>query len=214
MKLSYLLLSAFVIVITSCSSDADTFSGNWQSVDDPSKQIILTQSGKKYTLETRNIESSFSGMTGSYDEDQLALVFDNGKGDNLTLVYNDSLKQILGLGSAFEKSTNAVAENKESVEAEDMPAEDKPTETTPAEDNNVASNETNCAKGEILLITGNNVRVRNEPDLTKQNILFQVHKNYEVVRLGDKTVDGQKWYKVCYDGNIGWVSGQYAAKKK
>ena len=62
-------------------------------------------------------------------------------------------------------------------------------------------------------ITGDNVRLRTEPDVTKQNILMQLNKGYEVIHLGDKMVDNQKWYKVCYDGNIGWVSGQYGSMK-
>ena len=70
-----------------------------------------------------------------------------------------------------------------------------------------------CRKGKALVISGDNVRLRTEPDVTKQNILMQLNKGYEVVQLGDKDVAGQKWYNVCYDGSIGWVSGQYAIAK-
>lgn len=208
MKLSYLLFSAFIVVLSACSSDADNFSGVWQSVNDHSKQLIFTRSGKTYSFETRNISTSLQGVPGTYNAKEHALEFDNGKGDTIQLVYNASVKRIVGLDDEFEKASTAVAEeeaNKDTTEAT--------TEETKSADAETSEASTSCDKGDILVISGNNVRVRNEPDVTKQNILFQVHKGYEVTHIDDKNVDGQKWYKVCYDGNIGWVSGQYAAKK-
>lgn len=208
MKLSYFLISALVFILSACSSDADNFSGVWQSVNDPSKQIIFTRSGKTYSFETRNITTSLQGLPGTYNAKEHALEFDNGKGDTIQLVYNASVKHFVGLDDEFEKATNGTADKAEDKDTTEIAAEEtKPEEaesTTPS---------ANCDKGDVLVISGNNVRVRNEPDVTKQNILFQVHKGYEVIHLADKNVGGQKWYKVCYDGNIGWVSGQYAAKK-
>ena len=208
MKLSYLLLSALVFILTACSSDADNFSGVWQSVNDPSKQIIFTHSGKTYSFETRNIKTALQGVPGTYNAKEHALEFDNGKGDTIQLVYNASVKHIVGLDDEFEKATTAVAEKEENSDTTEAA-----TEETKSADAEPSTPTNNCDKGNVLVISGNNVRVRNEPDVTKQNILFQVHKGYEVIHLDDKNVDGQKWYKVCYDGNIGWVSGQYAAKK-
>ncbi len=208
MKLSYLLLSALVVTLTACSSDADNFSGEWQSVNDPSRQIIFTSSGKTYSFETRNIKTDLQGIPGTYNAKAHALEFDNGKGDTIQLVYNASVKHIVGLDDEFEKASGAVAEK-----AEDKDSTETATEEIKSAEAEPSATSTNCAKGDVLVISGNNVRVRNEPDVTKQNILFQVHKGYEVIHLDDKKVDGQKWYKVCYDGNIGWVSGQYAAKK-
>ncbi len=208
MKLSYLLLSALVVTLTACSSDADNFSGEWQSVNDPSRQIIFTSSGKTYSFETRNIKTDLQGIPGTYNAKAHALEFDNGKGDTIQLVYNASVKHIVGLDDEFEKASGAVAEK-----AEDKDSTETATEEIKSAEAEPSTTSTNCAKGDVLVISGNNVRVRNEPDVTKQNILFQVHKGYEVIHLDDKKVDGQKWYKVCYDGNIGWVSGQYAAKK-
>ncbi len=208
MKLSYLLLSTLVLILAACSNDADNFSGVWQSVNDPSKQIIFTNSGKTYSFETRNITTSLQGIPGTYNAKEHALEFDNGKGDTIQLIYNASVKHIVGLDEEFEKASNATAAKEENKDTTEIAAE----ETKP-EDAGSSATSTNCDKGDVLVISGNNVRVRNEPDVTKQNILFQVHKGYEVIHLDDKNVDGQKWYKVCYDGNIGWVSGQYAAKK-
>ncbi len=208
MKLSYLLLSALVVTLTACSSDADNFSGEWQSINDPSRQIIFTSSGKTYSFETRNIKTDLQGIPGTYNAKAHALEFDNGKGDTIQLVYNASVKHIVGLDDEFEKASGAVAEK-----AEDKDSTETATEEIKSAEAEPSTTSTNCAKGDVLVISGNNVRVRNEPDVTKQNILFQVHKGYEVIHLDDKKVDGQKWYKVCYDGNIGWVSGQYAAKK-
>ncbi|MDZ4747425.1 MAG: SH3 domain-containing protein [Saprospiraceae bacterium] len=209
MKLSYPLFTAFVLMIASCSNDAEKFEGVWQSVNDSSKQIIFTRSGKTYSFETRNIASAIQGIPGTYNAKEHALEFDNGKGDTTQLVYNASVKHIVGLGDEFEKTSNAAVEKEEAKDSAE-----KVTEETKPEDAEISAVSTNCDKGDVLVIGGNNVRVRNEPDVTKQNILFQVHKGYEVIHLDDKNVDGQKWYKVCYDGNIGWVSGQYAAKKK
>jgi len=209
MKSSYLILAALCFVIVSCSNDAEKFAGLWQSVKDPSKQITITHSGKTFSVDTRNIEPEVQGLTGAYNADKDGLEFAHESGDTILLTYDATANHIIGLGGEFEKATTTAV-------AEDLPAEEtaeKTEEATPAENENVADNATNCGKGDMLVITGNNVRVRNEPDLTKQNILLQVHKNYEVVQLDSKTVDGQKWYKICYDGNIGWVSGQYAAKK-
>ncbi|HSF89363.1 MAG TPA: SH3 domain-containing protein [Saprospiraceae bacterium] len=208
MKLSNLLFSTLVILLAACSSDADHFSGVWQSVNDPSRQIIFTSSGKTYSFETRNIKTSLQGIPGTYNAKEHALEFDNGKGDTIQLVYNASVKHIVGLDDEFEKATTAAAEKED-----DKGTGEAATEETKPEETASSETTTNCDKGDILVISGNNVRVRNEPDVTKQNILFQVHKGYEVIHLDDKNVDGQKWYKVCYDGNIGWVSGQYAAKK-
>ena len=93
MKLSYLLLSALVVTLTACSSDADNFSGAWQSVNDPSRQIIFTSSGKTYSFETRNIKTDLQGIPGTYNAKAHALEFDNGKGDTIQLVYNASVKR-------------------------------------------------------------------------------------------------------------------------
>jgi Bacterial SH3 domain len=208
MKLSPLLLSAIVFVLASCSNDTGKFEGVWQSINDPSKQIIFTNIGSSITFETRNMTSPAQGLPGKLNEDGNALVFDQGNGSKSSLVYIDSTQHIIGFGDEFERATSIAQDKSEASEASEDPADSAPAETTDA-----STTKSSCDQGDILVISGNNVRVRNEPDVTKQNILFQVHKNYEVVRLDDKTVDGQKWYKVCYDGNIGWVSGQYAAKK-
>jgi hypothetical protein len=210
MKLFTLLFSLLVITMTSCSDDSDQFTGTWQAVDDPSKQLVVTRSGKSFTIETSNLTSSLDGTTGVYNPETNALEFSDGNGNTTTLAYNDSTRHIMGLDVEFVKAGDIAAVTKS---VPDQPAETATSNSTPSEDTGVATTPSNCDKGEILVITGNNVRVRNEPDITKQNILMQVHKNYEVVRLGDKMVDGQKWYRICYDGNLGWVSGQYAKKK-
>jgi uncharacterized protein YgiM (DUF1202 family) len=209
MKSTYLFLAALCFVFVSCSNDAEKFAGIWQSVKDPSKQITITHSGKTFSVDTRNIEPAVQGLTGAYNADKDGLEFAHESGDTILLTYDATANHIIGLGSEFEKATTTVAS--ETPDAEETA--EKKEEATPAENENVSDNAANCDKGDMLVITGNNVRVRNEPDLTKQNILLQVHKNYEVVQLDSKTVDGQKWYKICYDGNIGWVSGQYATKK-
>lgn len=220
MKLSSLLLAVFVLLFTACSTDADKFEGVWQSVNDPSKQIIFSKSGKTFTFETRNLKTSLEGTPGTYNDVDHALEFVDESGETIQLVYNVSADHILGLGEEFVKSGQAAAEREadedtgdEQEPDEDTGNADEDADSAPAQTSDVSSNSSNCDKGEMLIITGNNVRVRNEPDITKQNILMQVHKNFEVVRLDDRTVDGQKWYKICYDGNIGWVSGQYASKK-
>ncbi|MGB4849456.1 MAG: SPOR domain-containing protein [Saprospiraceae bacterium] len=66
---------------------------------------------------------------------------------------------------------------------------------------------------EAILISGDNVRVRTEPtSASDDNILLRVNKG-NIAKLIDKTVNsfGEKWYKICYDGKIGWVSGQFAS---
>jgi hypothetical protein len=211
MKFSTLLFAALVLVLVSCSSNDAKFEGVWQSVNDPSKQIIFTSLGQSITFETRNMTSPLQGLPGKLNEEENSLLFDQGNGTQSSLVYVDSTQHIVGLGDEFEKATSVAQDLQEAKEASEdtsAPATEETTTTT-----SPTTTKGNCDKGDILVITGNNVRVRNEPDVTKQNILFQVHKGYEVTRLGDKNVDGQKWYNVCYDGNIGWVSGQYASKK-
>ena len=203
MKIQALSLVSVLFLITACSSgDADKFNGVWQNVDDHGQQVIFIRSGDNYTVETRNITPAYQASMGVYNEKEHAVEFDNGNGDTTTFVYNVSVKHILGLGQEFEESSN-----KASAEPETTEPEEKTTasdfETTSADNTQEEENKTSCDKGDALVITGNNVRLRNEPDVTKQNILMQVHKNFEVVRIADKTVDGQKCYKVCYDGNIG-----------
>jgi hypothetical protein len=208
MKFNYLYFAAVLFIVTSCSGDKGKFEGVWQSVNDPSRQIIFTEIGKSITFETRNMNSPLQGLPGKLNADENALIFDQGNGSQSSLVYVDSTQHIVGLGDEFERATSVAQDKMEAKEASEEPAE-----SAPAENTQVTPTKGSCDNGDILVISGNNVRVRNEPDVTKQNILFQVHKGYEVVYLDDKKVDGQKWYKVCYDGNIGWVSGQYAAKK-
>jgi hypothetical protein len=204
------ILSFFILFLAACSSDADKFTGTWQSVKDPSKKITISQSGDSYTFEAVNLRTSLAGKPGTYNSKNNALDFTNDDGTLSQLVYNESVNHLIGLGDEFEKSVEAsAATTTESDASESANAtEDNETETESS-----AKTETGCGEGDILKITGNNVRVRQEPDVTKQNILFQVHLNFEVVKLDDKTVDGQKWYKVCYEGQQGWVSGQYATAK-
>ena len=213
MKRSTLFFATLALFLAACSGNDAKFEGVWQSVNDPSKQIIFTAIGKSITFETRNMTSPIQGLPGKFNEEANALEFDQGNGTKSSLVYVDSTKHILGLGDEFERATSIAQDKTEASEAAAEETQPAPAENTEATPSTVAPTKGSCDKGDILVISGNNVRVRNEPDISKQNILFQVHKGYEVVRLGDKKVDGQKWYKVCYEGNIGWVSGQYAAKK-
>ena len=202
------ILSLFFLFLMACSSDADKFTGTWQSVKDPSRKIIITQTGDNYTFEAMNIRTSLAGKPGTYNAKNNALDFTNDDNTIAQLVYNESVNHIIGLDDEFEKSATETSEAPAGNEAEasaDTPANNE-EEQAPAADEKASG----CAEGDMLKITGNNVRVRQEPDVTNQNILFQVHMNFEVVKLDDKTVDGQKWYKVCYEGQEGWVSGQYA----
>ncbi len=211
---SYILLPTILLALISCSDKSAKFAGTWQQTDDVSKQITILQTGKTFTFET-NLESPFEGVPGTYNSDKKTLDFDNGSGTTVSFLFNDISQHILALGQEFEKTSDATADLSDDTEAEPMAETmtDETTEPTPSASADETEKSTSCGKGNLLVIGGNNVRVRNEPDITKQNILFQVHKGFEVVHQGDKTVDGQKWYKVCYEGNIGWVSGQYAAKK-
>ncbi len=122
--------------------------------------------------------SPLQGLPGKLNEEENSLLFDQGNGTQSSLVYVDSTQHIVGLGDEFEKATSVAQDQQEAKEAsEDTSApatEETTTTTTPA------TTKGNCEKGDMLMITGNNVRVRNEPDVTKQNILFQVHKGYEV----------------------------------
>lgn len=215
MKSSPILLIAILFFLTSCGSgNAGQFEGTWQSLDDPSQQIVFNRSGKTITFATKNLESSVEGLPGTYNKKSHAVEFVDGNGDTTALVYNETTQHISGLGVEFTKAGAAAVENAEETnDAEETVSDEETSNTASAVDPKDTSSTASCAKGDILVITGNNVRLRNEPDVTKQNILMQVHKNFQVVRMADKTVDGQKWYKVCYDGNIGWVSGQYASAK-
>ncbi len=210
---SYIILPAIFLTLIACSDKSAKFAGTWQQTDDAANQITITQTGKTFTFET-NLDSPFEGVPGTYNSDKKSLDFDNGSGTTVSFLFNDISQHILALGHEFEKgvaaSTEGPAEDEQGPEeaVAEQTSDDAPSE--PVQD---AEKTTTCGKGNAYSITGNNVRVRAEPDITKQNILFQVHKGYEVVQLDDKTVDGQKWYKVCYDGNMGWVSGQYATKK-
>jgi hypothetical protein len=206
MKSYLVFFFTLLFLISACSSgDSGKFAGTWQQTDDPSKQIIIHQFGKSFTFETRNIESSVQGTPGTYIDDEDALEFISN-GDTITFVYDASTMHINALNKEFEKASDASSENKETAGSDSETAEASEN----SEDKDTPSN---CEKGDILVISGNNVRLRAEPDVTKQNILMQFHKGYEVVRMDDTTVEGQKWYKVCYEGNIGWVSGQYASMK-
>ena len=223
MKLSYLFLPSILFLIASCSSDdSEKFAGEWQSISDPSKQINIIQTGNDYVFQSPNIESPFEGLTGNYNNDKNAIEFDNGTGTITMFVYNDANQHILALGDEFEKASDAEAVTDEDIEITGDATHEEETNdigSEPVEESNTSDSDagskptSKCGKGEAMIISGNNVRLRTEPDITKQNILLQMNKGNEVVHLGDKAIDGQKWYKVCYDGNIGWVSGQYAALK-
>lgn len=219
MKPLHLLLSTVLLLIISCTSgDIDEFAGKWQHIEDPAKTITITQSGKHFYFKTSNIESSAQDFAGSYNPKRHALEFDNGNGTITTFVYDSDAKHLLALGEKFEKISGELAEGQEEEKPAEEENEDKDTSesitrSTSSETSEGSASGAKCGKGKILVISGNNVRLRTEPDVTKQNILMQFHKGYEVIHLDDKDVDGQKWYKVCYEGNTGWVSGQYAAMK-
>lgn len=218
MKPLHILLPIVLMLILSCTSgDIDQFAGEWQQVDDPSKKITITQSGKNFFFKTINIESSAQNFAGIYNPKRHSLEFDNGNGTITTFVYNSDAQHLLALGEKFEKVSGEMSEGQEEKLTGEETAEEDTSEsftgTTSSETSDGSASATKCGKGKILIISGNNVRLRTEPDVTKQNILMQFHKGYEVIHLDDKDVNGQKWYKVCYDGNTGWVSGQYASMK-
>lgn len=211
---SFLTLTLFVI-LTACSGKTDKITGTWQSVDDPSKTITLTKKGDNFIFTAANLQTQLQGVPGIYNADNNSIDFDNGAGTIESFLYNSELQQLTAFGGDFLKAGETMSEDLgSSVEKEESPVtvtslSEEVTETSaPAP----AATATNCGKGQILKITGNNVRMRSAPDVTKQNILMQVHKGFEVVRQDETSVDGQKWYKVCYEGNVGWVSGQYAVK--
>ena len=203
MKPSYFYLLALLFITACFGNDSGKFPGVWQNIHDPSQRIMITKSDGDYFFETSNLESDLQGVAGTYNTKEHALDFDNGRGTVTRFVYNVSVQHMLALGKEFEKVSD------------DLP-EVKQDETTSAENSvkdNDATRKVECEKGDALVINGNNVRLRQDPDVTKQNILMKLNKGYEVVRMDEKTVDGQIWYKVCYDGQTGWVSGQYAVAK-
>lgn len=74
--------------------------------------------------------------------------------------------------------------------------------------NKAASNGT-----EAILITGDNVRVRETPNSSgTSNILFKLGKE-DTPLVIDKTTNqkGELWYKICYENFEGWVISQFAA---
>ena len=211
MKLNYLYLVSILFVVTSCGGNkAEKFVGEWQKLDDPNERLIVTQSGKNFIYES-SVEAGMR-VPGTYNADKDALEFDNGTGATITFIFDPATNHLLASGEEFEK----VAELSSDAETEETTSEE-----TPEEETSLASSEpgagqetpSKCAKGDAIVINGNNVRLRSEPDVTKQNILLQLNKGNEVVHLDDKDVDGQKWYKVCHDGQTGWVSGQFASLK-
>jgi uncharacterized protein YgiM (DUF1202 family) len=210
MKLNYFYPLALLFVLACSGKDSEKFTGTWQQTDDPSKQIMITQAGDNYYFATTNIESAHQGDPGKFNADKDALEFDSGNGTITVFSYNESTKHLVALGKEFEK----VADSTTEVEAEEEEINNDTSESAPSETEDEVTDAKKCGKGDALVISGDNVRLRSEADVTKQNILMQLNKGYEVVHLDDKTVDGQKWYKVCYEGQTGWVSGQYAAPKK
>lgn len=209
MKLNYLYPLALLFFFACSGNDSAKFTGTWQQIDDPAKKIMITQAGDNYYFATTNIESAHQGDPGTFNADKDALEFDSGNGTITVFSYNESTKHLLALGKEFEKISDAAAEAE--VENEEM--SDDTSDSAPSDPEDEVTDAKKCGKGDALVIGGDNVRLRSEPDVTKQNILMQLNKGYEVVHLDDKTVDGQKWYKVCYEGQTGWVSGQYAAPK-
>src|SRR5687768_1591591 len=203
MKPSYFYLLALLIITACFGNDSGKFPGVWQSIHDPSQRIMITKSDGDYFFETSNLESDLQGVAGTYNTKEHALDFDNGSGTVARFVYNVSVQHMLALGKEFEKVSDDLPEVKQ----------DETTSAEPSVKDNDVTKKAECEKGDALVINGNNVRLRQDPDVTKQNILMQLNKGYEVVRIDEKTVDGQIWYKVCYDGQTGWVSGQYAAAK-
>ena len=66
---------------------------------------------------------------------------------------------------------------------------------------------------QALFIIGEGVRVRSDPDASNlDNILFKVSKR-DIPKVIDKTINqkGELWYKICYDGKLGWIISQYTS---
>lgn len=77
--------------------------------------------------------------------------------------------------------------------------------------NSNTSCENQNGSGETALITGDNVRVRTEPNSQDDsNIVQRVNKG-NLAKVLDRTTNpsGETWFKICYDGQIGWVIGSY-----
>lgn len=65
---------------------------------------------------------------------------------------------------------------------------------------------------EVVYITGDNLRVRMEPDASNEiSMLFRLNKQ-DAAKVLDRTTNakGELWYKICHDGRAGWVIARYA----
>ena len=89
----------------------------------------------------------------------------------------------------------------------------KPTATTTASKSTTTTTKktttTTAAPKYYVLVTGNNVNVRSGAG-TNYGVVTTVQKGQELIYLGVKTVNGQKWYNVEVKGKKGWIIGTYA----
>lgn len=68
---------------------------------------------------------------------------------------------------------------------------------------------TTAAPEYYVLVTDNNVNVRSGAG-TNYGVVTSVKKGKELTYLGEKTVNGKKWYNVEVNGKSGWIISTYS----
>lgn len=68
---------------------------------------------------------------------------------------------------------------------------------------------TTTAPKYYVLVTGNHINVRSGAG-TNYGVIASVKKNDKLTYIGEKTVNGTKWYNVQVNGKTGWIIGTYS----
>jgi len=76
--------------------------------------------------------------------------------------------------------------------------------SAPAADNNGQT----AASG-LVVVTGTTVNIRSGAG-TNNGVLGKARKGEVYVMTGKTTVDGREWYKIEYNGSVGYISGAYS----
>lgn len=203
------LLGSMLILFSSCNNNSSSkFLGRWQEVKDGSNSFTITQSGKNFIFEMHNAEYNGTRTTATYDKEKDILQFNTPLGTKIDFIYDKNSKRLLAAGKEFIKITDSgdIGE----VEAP-RPKEEKYVQKPISEEEMRKYEKCTSTTGLGVIITGDNVRLRSEPDLTKDNIILLLKKGTEAADMSDVEHMTEGWIKICYDGKTGWVSDDYTS---
>ena len=204
MDLKKLILATFLLYIASigCKMGDPDLSGIW--LDAQEKEILdIKKQGTLYVIQHIIPQADDQVYTGALENNKIRV--GGFVGD---INYEPEGNKLYLYGKAYTKSSYTSLEFQKPQSASrdvtispNNPSTNSATPSSPCSDHEY-----------VVTITGDGVRMRSEPDLTKDNVITHLSKGTDLASIDMKEVGDQTWFKVCYQDKIGWVNSQFATR--